>query len=42
MLKIVTNIVELAVIVEKSNHKRLHIRSKRIEIKHVLLRDFGC
>ena len=38
ILKNVTNIVELAVKVEKSNCTRLHSRSKLIEIKHTVLK----
>ena len=41
-MRIVTNVVALAVKVEKSNYKRLHSRSKLIEIKDKLFRDFGC
>ena len=36
ILKNVTNIVELAVKVEKSNCTRLHSRTKLIEIKHMV------
>ena len=42
ILKNVTNIVRLAVKVEKSSYNRLHSRSKWIEIKHMLFWDFGC
>ena len=42
ILENVTNIVELAAKVEKSNCKRLRGRSKLIEIKHVVFRGFGC
>ena len=42
ILKNLTNIRQLAVKVEKGNCKRLNSRSKRIEIKPVLFRDFGC
>ena len=40
--KTVANIVQLAVKAEKSNRKRLHDKSKWIEIKHVVFRDIGC
>ena len=42
ILKNVTNIVKLAVKVEKSNYNRLRSRSKWTEIKHMLFWDFGC
>ena len=36
-----TKILELALKVEKSNCKRLHGRSKWIEINYLVFRDFG-
>ena len=42
ILKIVTNVLELAMKAEKNSCNRVHSRSELTEIKHMLFRDLAC